>query len=108
MSRLSDTTRRRLLSRTLLLVALSMILTATLLASGCCSPAPTSTERPFLPPGKPRSSTAAEIAREIQSAPRSEGSVTLPLSTVRKIFAHLDAWRAWALALEAAGGWRPE
>ena len=78
-------------------VALSMILTLTLLASGCCSP--TARTVPHLPPGKPSQATAQKIAEELQR----DG---LTPSVFRRVLMHMDEWRAWALALEAAGRWK--
>ena len=98
--------RRRLPleSSTPLAVALSMILTLTLLVSGCCSP--TSLTAPPLPPGKPKKVTAEKIAHELlrHHAPGAQ-EVTIPTPLLIRIFAHLDEWRAWALALEEAGRW---
>lgn len=91
-------------SYALLAGALISILIMILSASGCSSA--TIPPSPLKPVGKPSPETAREIYRDLQQAPRGPDAVLVPRPLMVRIFAHLDEWRAWALALEAAGAWR--
>lgn len=97
--------RRRALFSTPL-GALLLILAAILSALGCCSPSPTLASPPPLPLGRPPQAEAAEVAEGLRRARVEGGQVTLDAQTVRRLSALVDAWRAYATALERAGRWR--
>lgn len=92
--------------------ALLMTLCLTLWVSGCCGAGTVkvATVDPLLPPGRPSSSVTQEIAEALSRIPTTSPteSVKVPLPLLRKLNGHLDAWRAYAKALETAGHWRAE
>lgn len=103
--------RRRRSSWTQRIAGLALTTTLILSGSGCCS-LPSSLEAPRLPPGEPSRVIAERISKDLLrhhplptpgSPPPTE--ITIPRQLLVRIFAHLDAWRAWAKALEAAGQW---
>lgn len=97
--------KRPRVSSTLRNAVQALILWLTLLVSGCCSADPARVD-PVLPAGKPNPRETQAIAEALTALPPSEGGdVAVPKELLRRIFGHLDAWRAWALALEHAGRW---
>lgn len=100
--------KRRRVCSLLQIAALIMILPLTLSVSGCCAAPPQVTEAPTLPAGKPKQETTERIALDVsRHAGVSTQDVTIPRELLVRIFGHLDAWRAWGLALEHAGRWAP-
>lgn len=83
--------------------ALGTILWVTLWGLGCSSVAPQTL--PTLPAGKPAVTVTDGIARDLRALPMDGDTVAVPRGLLVRIFGHLDAWRAWALALEHAGRW---
>ena len=90
----------------MLLLAAALLLVIPMACSGCCS---TPTVRPLLPPGQPAAVTAERLAHELLRYYPVGGPVPdfvkIPPSYLQRVFAHLDEWRAYAKALEAAGDW---
>lgn len=93
-----------------LLGAVLVILLTLLTLQGCCS-GKTASTRPTLPLGRPDPATAKALATEfLRHYPTRPGEtpperVSFPPSFLFRVFAHLDEWRAYAKALEAAGDW---
>jgi len=77
--------------------------------AGCCDlPHYQKTIRPILPPGKPTATLEKRLERHDETGMWSdEGAVTtLPTTDVFDLILIRERWKAWALALEAAGRWR--
>lgn len=95
--------RQRGLSLAPLRLLLALCLVAIL--TSCCSPEPTPLPRPALPAGRPETDALTK-GHLTKWKPDAEGLYRIPKNELVNVLVNRLAWRAYALALEAAGDWR--
>ena len=99
--------RQRALSLAPLRLLLALCLVTFL--TSCCSPEPTPLPRPALPAGRPTTSSDSLTKRHLEKWKLDATNPTIYRIEKRELIDVLlnrGQWRAYALALEAAGDWR--
>lgn len=99
--------RRRALSLTPLRLLLALCLVTFL--TSCCSPEPTLGPRPTLPAGRPTTESDALTKRHLgkwKPDPTNPTTYRIEKRELIDVLLNRGQWRAYALAMEAAGDWK--
>ena len=95
--------RRKSSSTTLGLLVAFLALT---FLTSCCS-APTLGPRPLLPVGRPAATSDALTKSHLEAwKPDPKGIYLIPRRELVNVLLNLGSWKAYVLALEAAGDWK--
>lgn len=88
------------------LLGLSMLLCLVTFQTSCCSPVQTPGPRPVLPAGRPEQAADQLIRRHLATWKPDGLNYVIVRQQLFDLILSRSRWRAYALALEAAGDWK--